>query len=302
MTDTTREAWLAERRKGIGGSDAAPALGLSKFKTQVELYYEKLGEYVPEQNEAMEWGTRLEPVVRQKYAEVMFLPVIQPPDLMRHPTYPWMLANIDGIVDAGSHSRVLECKTSRTGEGFGEPGTDEIPEDYRLQVQHYLCVAQLQVANIAVLVGASDFRIYEVEHDAELAEMLIDREAAFWTRVVDRMPPDPVSLQDCKLLWPRSMGNMLTANDEQIAAWQRLRELKALAKEAEKEIDDLKAAFMLSLGDADGLTGPEGKPIVTWKSKTETPKLDAKALREEEPEIAQRYMTLSKPSRVFLVK
>ena len=40
----SREEWLAFRRKGIGGSDAAAVLGISPFRTGVDLYYDKLGQ------------------------------------------------------------------------------------------------------------------------------------------------------------------------------------------------------------------------------------------------------------------
>ena len=44
MTPEQRQAWLAERRTGIGGSDAAAACGLSKYKTRLELWLDKRGE------------------------------------------------------------------------------------------------------------------------------------------------------------------------------------------------------------------------------------------------------------------
>lgn len=39
----TEDEWLAYRRKGIGGSDVASALGLSPYRTKRELYYDKIG-------------------------------------------------------------------------------------------------------------------------------------------------------------------------------------------------------------------------------------------------------------------
>ena len=38
-----REEWLKERKKGIGGSDAATVLGKNPWKTNVELWEEKTG-------------------------------------------------------------------------------------------------------------------------------------------------------------------------------------------------------------------------------------------------------------------
>ncbi len=39
----SREDWLACRRKGIGGSDAAAIMGMSPFCTKRDLYYDKCG-------------------------------------------------------------------------------------------------------------------------------------------------------------------------------------------------------------------------------------------------------------------
>lgn len=41
-------AWLEFRKKGIGGSDAAAILGLSPFKTNVQVWEEKTGRRVPD--------------------------------------------------------------------------------------------------------------------------------------------------------------------------------------------------------------------------------------------------------------
>ena len=42
-SELPREEWLAYRRRGIGGSDAAAVLGISPFMTGRDLYYDKLG-------------------------------------------------------------------------------------------------------------------------------------------------------------------------------------------------------------------------------------------------------------------
>lgn len=53
----TEDEWLAYRRKGIGGSDVASALGLSPYRTKRELYYDKIG---------------VEPVVPDEDKSIMF--------------------------------------------------------------------------------------------------------------------------------------------------------------------------------------------------------------------------------------
>ena len=67
-----REEWLAYRRKGIGGSDASAVLGISPFRTGVDLYYDKLGQSVEDDEQnwvAKEMGTVLEDLVARIFAK-----------------------------------------------------------------------------------------------------------------------------------------------------------------------------------------------------------------------------------------
>ncbi|MGH8029807.1 MAG: YqaJ viral recombinase family protein, partial [Arenimonas sp.] len=189
-----REEFLANRRRGIGGSDVAAILGLSPWRTALDVYHDKRGES-PEQpdNEAMAWGRALEPVIRQEYANRTGRQILVPEHQVVHPEHDFMIANLDGIT---TDDRVFEAKTARAGTGWGEPGTDQVPQPYLLQVQHYLAVMRYDVADIAVLIGGSDFRIYEVPADPELQAMMIEAEAEFWQRVLAGNPPDPVSYAD----------------------------------------------------------------------------------------------------------
>jgi phage-type endonuclease len=66
----SHEQWLKARQTGIGGSDVAPILGISKWTTPLDVYNEKVADTPTEKDsDPMEWGRRLEPVIRQAYAE-----------------------------------------------------------------------------------------------------------------------------------------------------------------------------------------------------------------------------------------
>ena len=108
---------LQARSRGIGGSDAAVALGLSPWKSALELFHEKRApagsvENVP--TEPMRWGTLLEPVIRQEYSNRTGRVVRVPETTLVHPAHAFMLANVDGVTTDG---RLLEVKTSRTAQG-----------------------------------------------------------------------------------------------------------------------------------------------------------------------------------------
>lgn len=161
--------WHAARAHGIGGSEVAAIVGCSPFESRFSLWHRKAALVAPvDVTPEMEWGTRLEPAIAQKFRE-------QHPELtfdrtghtFAHENRPWQIANPDLYGDA-----LVEVKCSRDGIGWGTPGTDEVPIYYRQQVLWYCDVLDAPGAHLAVLVGGNDYREYYVAHDpAEAAEL-----------------------------------------------------------------------------------------------------------------------------------
>lgn len=162
--------WHAARRDGLGGSEIAPILGLSPFESRFSLWHRKAGMAAPvQESPEMEWGKRLEPVILQKYRD-------EHPELdfrvrngtFAHDDRPWQIANPDLL----AVDRVVEAKFSMFGDGWGEPGTDEIPPYYRTQVLWYCDTLGVDRADVIVLIGGCDYREFTVAYDeAEAAEL-----------------------------------------------------------------------------------------------------------------------------------
>jgi putative phage-type endonuclease len=300
MSAITRSKWLEQRRHGVGGSDAAAILGLSKWKTPLEVYQEKRGERHPQpDNESMLWGRALEPAIRQQYAERTGRVVRVPESIITHPEHAFMLANLDGITD---DRRVLEVKTARIGQDWGEPGSDEIPQAYLLQVQHYMAVTGFEVADVAVLIGGSDFRLYEVPADRELQEMLIAGEAEFWQRVVDGNPPEPVSLADVQSKFGRTSNySAIEASTEVLAAFETIKAIKEQLEAIEASEESAKAFVMKAMGEADTLKFA-GNTIATWKLARPTRRFDSASFKEAHPALYEQFTKTGEPSRRFLIK
>lgn len=295
----TREQFLEQRKSGIGGSDAAAALGLSKWTTPLELYREKRGESAgQEENEPMRWGTLLEPVIRQQYVERTGRDVMVTGEMLRHPKHDWMLANLDGV--AGE--RLVEIKTARSPKEWGEPGTDQVPYAYLIQVQHYLTVTALPVADIAVLFGGSDFQLYEVPADRELQEMIVDGEAEFWKMVQAGTPPEPRSYADAQSTFGKfSRAAVVQANEAVAAACAKLSEIKLQMKvlEANEELE--KGVIQLALGECDTLA--QGQLVLaTWKLSKGSTKFDVEAFKAAHPDLYSQFLKLGAGSRRFLLK
>lgn len=295
-----RQEWLKERMTGIGGSDAAAVLGLSKWRTPLEVYREKRGELGPqEDNESFLWGRVLEPVICQQYAERTGRVVRVPDGILRHPVHGFMLANLDGVTDDG---RVVEVKTARTGADWGDEGSDQVPADYLLQVQHYMAVTGFVVADVAVLIGGSDFRMYEVPADAELQEMLVEREAEFWRNVEQGIPPEPVTYSDMQARFGRSSkGGTVEASPEVLGAIDRLRGIKTELRRLEDAEDAETAIVMKALGECDTLVSG-GFTVATWKAAKPSQRFDSKNFQAAYPELYPQFLKAGEVSRRFLLK
>jgi len=296
-----RAAWLEQRRTGIGGSDAAAVLGISKWRTPLSVWLDKTGQAdAVEENDSMRWGTLLEPVIRQEYAQRTGREIVMP-GLIRHPQREWMLATPDGV---SRDNRVVEIKTARSADGWGEPGSDQVPEDYLIQVQHYMAVTALPVADIAVLIGGSDFRIYTVESDAELQEMLVAAEDAFWRTVVERTPPAPISYADAMAMYGKRArkDSPVVATEEVLTALDELKTIRAAIKTAEVEEENRKAVIIKAMGENDTLLDAAGKVLVTWRMSAPPMRLDGKALAKAHPDIHAAFLKEGEGSRKFLIK
>ena len=295
-----KSAWLEERRRGIGGSDVAAILGMSKYKTPLQVYLDKRGESeLTPDNESMLWGRALEPVIRQQYSERTGRDVRVPEKIIYNLDYPFMLANLDGFTD---DRRVLEIKTARYGDDWGEPGSDEVPVAYLLQVQHYMAVTGFEVADVAVLIGGSDFRLYEVPSDRELQEMVIQREAEFWQRVVDGNPPEPVTLAETIERFGKSAKQAsIEANDDVIAALQTIKEVKLEIDALKEREESARAIVLKALGENEAVVSG-GKTLATWKMAKGRVGFNQEAFKTDHPNLYDQYMKVGSPYRRFLLK
>lgn len=297
--EDARAKWLEARRKGLGGSDAAAACGLSPWATPLDLYLDKIGEAEPrEETEPMRWGKALEPLVLAEYERRTGSVVNPGGELLVHPDHAWMLANLDGTA-AGA---VVEAKTTgRLSDEWGDDGTDQVPVHYVAQCVHYMAVSGLSEAHLACLFLADRLlRVYRLAWDQGLADQLVTLEAKFWRRVEQRDPPPATTPADMAKLWRRDAGTETEATPAVLAACERLKEVRDAQKHMAEERDRLEGEVKAYMQDCATLLGPDGKALATWKT-AKTRRLDTKGLKEAEPDTWERFATTSEARR-FLLK
>lgn len=302
-TNLSREEWLNYRRKGIGGSDVAVICGLSKYKSAVELWMEKTGQLAPkEAGEAAYWGNVMEPIIRNEFTLRTNLNVRLVPSILKHPVHSFMLANLDGVVDDPVCGEcIFEAKTASAYKQ--EQWEAGIPEEYMLQLQHYLAVTGLQRAFIAVLIGGNQFKYKIVDRDEDIIEMIVKLEEHFWHCVTNKTPPEmdgtEASTELLNRLYPLSnAGKQIVLPIEAADLVTQFELSKAKEKEASEMKDE--AANMLKALLGENESGAVDGRIVTWKSIS-SEKFDSKKLQQQDPDVYGKYLCKSSYRR-FLIK
>lgn len=279
-------AELAERRKYLGASEAAAALGLSDFFTPFQLYQDKIGEGEPiEYTLPMMVGTALEPVCIELFELETGLTVADRQLQLVDARYPWRRATFDGRASDGW---LIEAKASGQWQNWGKE-EDAVPAGYIYQAQHQLaCDLEAPGVYLPVILGQRQFRIYKVLRDAELISLLTQGELEFMDRVKNRRPPDPINMDDIKIRYPSDTGITVTATPEIEALAYQLAHTKKLRKEVQEaeEGECFKVAEFMK--DAAILVDTRGEPLFTHKSHVER-RLDTKELRRDHPAIADLY-------------
>lgn len=295
--DMTHDEWLAARKRGIGGSDAGAILGLSKWKSPLDVYLDKIGsaEDTPD-SERMYWGRTLEDIVAAEYEKRSGNKVRRNNRIIAHKDHDFILANLDREI-VGKNG-ILECKTSGYSPDWGELGSTDIPEYYLAQVYHYMAVTDAEFADVAVLINGNDFRIYHIPRDQEIIDHLVEKEVEFWNdNVMAKVQPDPINNTDIKNKWPHDNGATLISK-KLAAKCSKLSGVNLKIRDLTKIKSDLQVEIQKEMADHSSLADESGQLLATWKESS-TRRVDTKRLKEDG--MYDKYATESS-SRTFRLK
>ncbi len=294
--------WLEFRKKGIGGSDASVVCGINRYKSPVELWMEKTNRMSPQEaGESAYWGTVLEPIVREEFSKRTGLEVKLAKCILQSEEFPFMQANLDGVCyDPNFGDCIFEAKTASAFKAA--EWDNSIPDEYMLQVQHYMAVTGFKAAYIAVLIGGNTFRWQLVKHDDEIISALVKLESEFWDCVKNDTPPQiDGSDASAKFLaekfseskkaqieLPESATALINDYEVACAKISELTEQKQLAENLLKQ--------MLGKNEI----GVIGENVVSWKAVSQE-RLDSKTLKSEHPTLYKKYANTTSYRR-FSVK
>jgi putative phage-type endonuclease len=199
-----RAEWLKCRTK-IGGSDAAAILGMNPYKNNVELWEIKTGRsYADDISDKpyVIYGTKAEEYLRELFKldfpeyEMSYIDN----NMWLNDKYPFAHASLDGwLIDKDGRRGIWECKTTNVLQAVQkEQWNERIPDNYYIQVLHYMMVTEFDFAILKAQLKynyADDVYLQTKHYRIERSEVLEDLEVLekaereFWKKVQKGIKP-----------------------------------------------------------------------------------------------------------------
>jgi putative phage-type endonuclease len=314
---------MSDRSKHIGSSDIAAVIGISPFKTAMQLYEEKLGisepEYNPEKEIRLKRGTRFEPLIVAQYEEEYYAEIVAKNVRYTHPEYEFLAAEIDAEQDMTGGMRLgeimnveIKSASSFMSKKFGEQGTDDIPDYYAAQVTYGMLCTGRKNARLVVLLGTDDLRTYDIPYDEDLGSYLEQEAVNFWNNhILAKVPPMPQSKEDSRHVLDKFPGFKWTVDEHALVTIDLIKQCKLEIKKQEDLKDRHEMELFKGMAIAAEIAGgtddekfimvdDSGKQLASWNQQDHT-SLDQKRLKSEYPEIAES-LTRKQQIRVLRIK
>ena len=258
---------------GLGASDAAAILGVSRWKSPLDVFNEKMGitQSGPKE-EHQQWGLLLEDAISARYVSITNKRV-RKIGLVRSKEHPLLYAHPDRIVIG--EPGLVEIKMSRSS-------WDEVPIYYKTQaIQQMMCSGREWV-DFAVLVFGQRFLIPipRVERDRSIEADFAAELEEWWQRhIVGKEPPamdgGDAGRRYLRAMYPLAEVEEIIATTPMLPTVERYRMANQNRLQAERAEEAAKQEVMRLIGDASVLSGPFGK--VTW-TRYDQHKTDWKSL------------------------
>jgi putative phage-type endonuclease len=294
---------LIERQKGIGGSDVAAILGLSKWSDAIDIWKSKVSDQpiIKEESNLMKWGSRIEPLLAEDYSQETGNKIQYVENMLTHPEFPWLIAHVDRFFMNGPQVGILEIKT--TGQRYMSGWKEELPMEYFCQVQHYMFVCKLTIAHVYILVRDSmETHWIPVEFDQKYHDMAFPLLKTFWEdHVLKNVPPEPKTGKEVEKIIAASSGKELDATPETYEIVKEYAEKDAAKKTLEARLAEIKDSIQLAMRESEILKY-RGDTICTWKQGKDKKQFKKAELSQDYPALVEQYTEIVPGNRTFLNK
>lgn len=291
-------AWHEWRKLGIGATDAAGCIGASHWSSPLDVYSKKCGlkkdTSTPESQKRMEWGSRIEELLVQKFAEQH--PEVT--DITRGRLYckdGWKKCSLDaqGWLPNGEPC-IIECKTAQSAMEW-----DPVPDGYYAQVQWQMYVTGIRKTYFAVLVSGYDYFEREVDYCPAYVDKLLEVCAGVWENIQSRTPPKALANPEidkeaiAEIGAERHYGEPEEVDEELV---EKYKQLKTAADEADEALAKFKNELGLKLLDVQKLMF-KGKTFASWVERKGVVSIDKTLLQTKYPDVYNQCLKQGLPSR-----
>jgi putative phage-type endonuclease len=267
-----------ERASGIGGSDAPVICGVSRWKTPLQLWWQKVQALEgvagdeEEENDQLLWGTLMEPQILKQYGKRTKRIITRPKGLIRHPDIEWLIAHLDGKQeDKELGVGIVEGKN--VSRYVSERWLDEPPLEVQVQSQHYMAATGLEYATAVGLIGGHKLVWQDIERNQKFIDAMLEKEYNFWMRIRADNPPTATAADhkflntlikpvEAKVVVFDGEGGDLDAELQLVL--NEIEKQKEVMKPLEEEKMRIEAQIKQMIGDAEEGHTPAGQ-VYTFK-------------------------------------
>jgi predicted phage-related endonuclease len=289
-----------DRHSYLGSHAPSALLGISPWAGKADVYMQALHMEKPLSEKRFDiwYGNEHEALSAKCYERETGKKVVGQQLFFKSVKYPWMGCHIDGMVllpEIASHPNVenmlQDCDPPKAAERGVEFKTahpmhwrewgeedDQVPEHYYTQCQHNMIITGLRVWDLCVSIGTF-FRRYEIQYNEEIAQAIIDVEAAAWKEIEELRKADAKTVADrlfeltkgdeearkqiVTRLWPFATKPAVQVPSEHYGMFQRCIDVHRNYKAEEGNWEEIQNEVKRAMGDCTKWTGPGGS--IEWR-------------------------------------
>lgn len=296
--------WLEMRRNFVGASEWGPVLELSDYAGPYDVFEDKVlkieKEFTPEQEEAMEMGLELEPVIASRYAKATGAKIARDNKfrIFQKEGYDFLGASLDRIATMpNGERRIVEIKTV-VSNAYNN-WEDEVPQTYYAQVQAQMCISGIHAADFAILIDGRRNKRIEVPYDPVFIDIALPRLKAFWEgHIIPEIPPAKTVKRFADSL---VLDATLEISPEEYGLCEKANEIKAAKSSIEKQYKLITDQIRMIVGENSAIVY-QGDTIATWKRDKSSLEFDEESFKADHPELFAKYSKTAMGVRRLLLK
>jgi len=301
--------WKKDRKKTIGGSEAAAILGLNKYSSPLKVYRSKTENKEDEEDmlarlPSVKKGRELESWILDNKVKPS-LPdydIIKPDHMFKNVNYPWLMGNLDGVgtlkgktYNALKDTIGIEIKlVTEYGEAaWNGPDYEGIPSYYYVQVQTYMAITGISVFYVCAMFESNwELKMYKIPKDLEFIhnKLLPETKKFYDNHLVMNIPPAPtpsIDSDEITNILPDIENTPTVSSEELDKMLEDYNSLDSVIRASETRLNILKDNIISKY--IEGARPTETSKSIISYSKVTRPSFDSNKFKEENPDLYQKY-------------